>query len=266
MHSASCKRSALYKTEMCRSFEETGYCRYGTKCQFAHSQAELRQVSRHPRYKTEICKTFWELGQCPYGKRCCFIHGETKNQSSELFVSEEDQGNNREDDCKGKMQLQSPILLTPVNSCSFLRESTSAFALGATLKAPGSERRKSITDSSANGYSDQGKYHWESGKGKVLTCGSEDDFVRNLECKLSLLENEYLTLVTDDSVERRDFFSPLLALPVFSVHDFASEKVPNSQHSSLLSFSAAFCSLSALCTASFSTQCSKEAFQFVATR
>jgi len=72
------KRIALYKTEMCRTYEETGICRYGIKCQFAHDQGELRGVPRHPRYKTEICKTFWQLGNCPYGKRCCFIHTENE--------------------------------------------------------------------------------------------------------------------------------------------------------------------------------------------
>jgi len=68
------KKANLYKTELCHSFEETGHCRYGSKCQFAHSEKELRHVDRHPKYKTEICKTFWEQGTCPYGKRCCFIH------------------------------------------------------------------------------------------------------------------------------------------------------------------------------------------------
>jgi len=68
------KKANLYKTELCRSFEETGTCRYGSKCQFAHSESELRHVDRHPKYKTEMCKTFWEQGTCPYGKRCCFIH------------------------------------------------------------------------------------------------------------------------------------------------------------------------------------------------
>jgi len=64
----------LYKTELCRSFEETGSCRYGLKCQFAHGRAELRVISRHPKYKTEVCKTFHTIGTCPYGKRCRFIH------------------------------------------------------------------------------------------------------------------------------------------------------------------------------------------------
>jgi len=68
------KKANLYKTELCRSYEETGTCRYGPKCQFAHSINELRPVDRHPKYKTEMCKTFWEQGTCPYGKRCCFIH------------------------------------------------------------------------------------------------------------------------------------------------------------------------------------------------
>lgn len=63
-----------YKTEMCRSFAENGYCRYGDKCQFAHGLSELRATSRHPRYKTEMCKAFHSTGFCAYGARCNFIH------------------------------------------------------------------------------------------------------------------------------------------------------------------------------------------------
>jgi hypothetical protein len=67
---------SLYKTELCRSYEETGACRYSLKCQFAHGRSELRPVTRHPKYKTEVCKTFHTIGTCPYGKRCRFIHTE----------------------------------------------------------------------------------------------------------------------------------------------------------------------------------------------
>jgi len=74
--SANNRKLGLYKTELCRSWEEKGTCRYGTKCQFAHGEDELRRVARHPKYKTEICRTFWVSGTCPYGKRCCFIHTE----------------------------------------------------------------------------------------------------------------------------------------------------------------------------------------------
>ncbi|KAF8624790.1 hypothetical protein AX15_005679 [Amanita polypyramis BW_CC] len=74
--SANNRKLNLYKTELCRSWEEKGSCRYGAKCQFAHGEEELRKVARHPKYKTEICRTFWVSGSCPYGKRCCFIHTE----------------------------------------------------------------------------------------------------------------------------------------------------------------------------------------------
>ncbi|KIK71341.1 hypothetical protein GYMLUDRAFT_66551 [Collybiopsis luxurians FD-317 M1] len=77
--SANNRKLGLYKTELCRSWEEKGTCRYGAKCQFAHGEDELRKVSRHPKYKTEICRTFWVSGSCPYGKRCCFIHTELPN-------------------------------------------------------------------------------------------------------------------------------------------------------------------------------------------
>jgi len=67
-------KQSLYKTELCRSYQETGTCRYGHKCQFAHGQHELRPILRHPKYKTENCKTFVTTGICPYGNRCRFIH------------------------------------------------------------------------------------------------------------------------------------------------------------------------------------------------
>jgi len=77
----------LYKTESCRSFEETGTCRYGMKCQFAHGKTELRHVSRHPKYKTEVCKTFHSIGTCPYGKRCRFIHIDASAQTGPAKIS-----------------------------------------------------------------------------------------------------------------------------------------------------------------------------------
>ncbi|GAA6035051.1 hypothetical protein JCM8097_002162 [Rhodosporidiobolus ruineniae] len=78
------RKLGLYKTELCRSWEEKGSCRYGVKCQFAHGIHELREVARHPKFKSEICRTFWQQGSCPYGKRCCFIHasGDANDGSS----------------------------------------------------------------------------------------------------------------------------------------------------------------------------------------
>ncbi|XP_015241639.1 PREDICTED: tristetraprolin-like [Cyprinodon variegatus] len=68
--------SNRYKTELCRGYQESGTCKYGSKCQFAHGEAELRGLYRHPKYKTEPCRTFYNFGYCPYGSRCHFIHEE----------------------------------------------------------------------------------------------------------------------------------------------------------------------------------------------
>lgn len=68
-----------YKTELCRSFQENGTCKYGEKCQFAHGYHELRSMMRHPKYKSELCRTFHAQGYCPYGPRCHFVH-EIKSQ------------------------------------------------------------------------------------------------------------------------------------------------------------------------------------------
>ncbi|CAG8541379.1 12001_t:CDS:2 [Acaulospora colombiana] len=47
--SANNRKLNLYKTELCRSWEEKGTCRYGPKCQFAHGEDELKRVQRHPK-------------------------------------------------------------------------------------------------------------------------------------------------------------------------------------------------------------------------
>ena len=83
--------SARYKTELCRPFEESGDCKYGEKCQFAHGSHELRGLTRHPKYKTERCRTFHSQGLCPYGPRCHFIHNDSecdirgKNNNCKVF-------------------------------------------------------------------------------------------------------------------------------------------------------------------------------------
>jgi len=89
-----------YKTELCKSFTETGSCRYGAKCQFAHGKEEVRPILRHPKYKTEICKTFHTTGTCPYGIRCRFIHTKSKEESILAVakaVEDEDEDEEEED-------------------------------------------------------------------------------------------------------------------------------------------------------------------------
>ncbi len=80
--SPSSSAEELFKTELCRSFETTGACKYGAKCRFAHGQHELRPVARHPKYKTQHCKTFCEQGHCPYGARCKFIHADRSDDAA----------------------------------------------------------------------------------------------------------------------------------------------------------------------------------------
>ena len=76
--------SSRYKTELCRPYEESGHCKYGDKCQFAHGADELRNLPRHPKYKTERCRTFHTSGFCPYGPRCHFIHNEDELKLNDI--------------------------------------------------------------------------------------------------------------------------------------------------------------------------------------
>ena len=101
------QRHKLYKTELCRSFEEMGYCRYGAKCQFAHGPEELRAVVRHPKYKTEVCRTFSINGTCPYGTRCRFIH--TRGKDAEA--------NNSESPEQDQFSLRAAATTTVATSC-----------------------------------------------------------------------------------------------------------------------------------------------------
>lgn len=138
-----------YKTELCKSFTETGYCRYGAKCQFAHGKEEVRPILRHPKYKTEvslsntnccihmhknyidcprlnvqICKTFHTTGTCPYGIRCRFIHTKSKEESilaiPQMALESEDEEDAGDDDVDRKVSpppgipgmLMSPYVLS----------------------------------------------------------------------------------------------------------------------------------------------------------
>jgi len=81
---------------LCRPFGEHGTCKYGEKCQFAHGQAELRSVTRHPKYKTDLCRTYHSVGFCPYGPRCHFVHN----------LDEVTEGNKESSNNQGQQQVQ----------------------------------------------------------------------------------------------------------------------------------------------------------------
>lgn len=69
-------KNCLCKTELCRTWEATGRCSYGSRCQFAHGIQDLKNVQHHPKFKTEVCCSYMQTGDCPYGARCRFIHPE----------------------------------------------------------------------------------------------------------------------------------------------------------------------------------------------
>lgn len=70
----STTNTQLYKTELCASYMKMGVCPYGGKCQFAHGNDELKQVSRPPKWRSKPCVNWAKYGACRYGNRCCFKH------------------------------------------------------------------------------------------------------------------------------------------------------------------------------------------------
>nr|GEU44730.1 mRNA decay activator protein ZFP36 [Tanacetum cinerariifolium] len=81
--------SKNFKTELCLSYlEKSGFCRYGTKCQFAHGNKELRQSP--VTYKTVLQKTpckYRLSGTCAFGSKCRFLHYETSPLESSSVPS-----------------------------------------------------------------------------------------------------------------------------------------------------------------------------------
>lgn len=73
------KNDPKFKTELCKTFQDTNFCPYGNRCRFAHGKKELysRSIDVN-KYKQKGCNSFEENGFCLYGSRCNFKHGEQK--------------------------------------------------------------------------------------------------------------------------------------------------------------------------------------------
>lgn len=68
-------QESRYKTELCRHWQENGFCPHNMQCLFAHGLAELKPFrGRHRKYKTQLCKAFHNKGFCSFGPRCSYIH------------------------------------------------------------------------------------------------------------------------------------------------------------------------------------------------
>jgi hypothetical protein len=73
------KLDPKYKTEMCKSWTDTGICVYANKCRFAHGKNELfEKPVNGSKYKQKDCNSFRENGFCVYGSRCNFRHEQRK--------------------------------------------------------------------------------------------------------------------------------------------------------------------------------------------
>jgi butyrate response factor 1 len=136
----------LYKTELCRSFQDTGLCRYGHKCQFAHGEHELRPVLRHPKYKTEVCKTFSNTGNCPYGARCRFLHAPPTADTAHVPVGPSPPPVETKP-IAIKVPMHTPVVITVGNVPAVITPSPTAFH--AKLVDPNNDDTDSDEDSAS---------------------------------------------------------------------------------------------------------------------
>ena len=71
-----------YKRDICKNWRDTGVCKFGDACLYAHGEDEMQAVDRltedklkqHDIFKTQNCRAFWKGKFCHYGKRCQFRH------------------------------------------------------------------------------------------------------------------------------------------------------------------------------------------------
>jgi len=80
-----------YKGTLCKYFQKDGVCEFGSLCQYAHGESELRKINpavaktqpqsyvgssfNSLQYKTQLCKNYQEGGSCDFGSGCQFAHG-----------------------------------------------------------------------------------------------------------------------------------------------------------------------------------------------
>ncbi len=68
------------KTQMCKSISAGIQCKFGDRCNFAHSESEIlvRERIEKPSTpavpKTKMCQSIVSGIECTYGNRCCFAH------------------------------------------------------------------------------------------------------------------------------------------------------------------------------------------------
>ncbi|XP_058731379.1 uncharacterized protein LOC131603135 isoform X2 [Vicia villosa] len=71
--SSSSSNKSLFKTEICRAWEETGNCRFNSKCQFAHIREELHPGRFPMNIKSEMGKISIRPGPSIYSPNTCIV-------------------------------------------------------------------------------------------------------------------------------------------------------------------------------------------------
>ncbi|KAK7363171.1 hypothetical protein VNO77_05302 [Canavalia gladiata] len=72
--SSSTTSKSVFKTEICRAWEESGNCRYNSKCQFAHGKEELHPSRLSMKNKSGTCKSSIRAGSSMHGSSSRIIH------------------------------------------------------------------------------------------------------------------------------------------------------------------------------------------------
>lgn len=72
-----------YKRELCNNYRESGWCRYGLNCNYAHGEEELRGDFRREKINKK-CMHYHGIGICMFGTRCRYIHDETEEEIAQM--------------------------------------------------------------------------------------------------------------------------------------------------------------------------------------
>ncbi|XP_030075953.1 mRNA decay activator protein ZFP36L1-like [Microcaecilia unicolor] len=83
----SLSTGSCYKTELCRSFQESDACNFATHCQFACGLQEQRNVNHQAKYQKMPFYGFQTPSYCPYGAHGHFFHTAEAQQPEALVQS-----------------------------------------------------------------------------------------------------------------------------------------------------------------------------------
>lgn len=75
--------------EVCRTYRNTGRCRFGDKCKYTHSDGEIIPAPPRVIKPRGVCFNFRDEGSCKFGDRCRFFHGTEEEAEADCEVRKE---------------------------------------------------------------------------------------------------------------------------------------------------------------------------------